>query len=91
MARISRRVSSVTDGDTFSVSPSILRNGRSWSRIRIANFYAPEKGETGWSSAKAKLDRLVRNKTVSLDVRGVSYDRLVCDVYLNELNIKTKL
>lgn len=82
-----RWVDGVHDGDTFSVKLPIWHHGKSFTKIRLANFYAPELGEDGGVEAKSSLATLVFHKMVELEVKGVSYDRLVCNVYLKGVNI----
>jgi len=81
-------VTSVIDGDTFTVSPEWSWQGQTGSRVRPTGYDAPEIHASGGLSAKARLERLVLGKQVEL---GTSYrvdrGRLVCDVYVNGRNL----
>ncbi len=72
---IRRKIKRVVDGDTFET----YRKVRGTNFVRISGMDAPEKGERGYFSAKAKLNQL-KNKTVTLNPRGRSYNRVVADV-----------
>ena len=91
MSRISRRVIDVHDGDTFSVSSQIWYNGKPWNRVRIANFNAPELNAVGGLRAKKTLARIIHRKMVTLSIKGTSWDRLVCDVFIGNANIVSLL
>lgn len=69
----------VIDGDTFDTTTE--------GRIRLADVDAPERGESGYYTAKNLLDEFVGGKTVYLDIDDVyrtgPYDRLICVVYVN--------
>ncbi len=71
---IRRKVIRAVDGDTLQVRNKI----RGTNFIRLAGVNAPEKGQRGYSSAKAKLNKLA-GKTVTLVPKGRSYGRLVAD------------
>ena len=72
---IRRKIKSAVDGDTFKTYRKI--NGTNY--VRIAGINTPERGERGYSSAKAQLNRLA-GKTVTLVPQGRSYNRVVADV-----------
>ena len=72
---IQRKVVKAIDGDTLQVRTKI----RGTNYIRLANVDAPERGERGYASAKAKLNNL-SGKTVTLVPKGRSYNRVVADV-----------
>ncbi len=72
---IHRKVVKAIDGDTLEVRNKI----RGTNYIRLAKVDAPERGERGFATAKAKLNRL-SGKTVTLIPKGRSYNRLVADV-----------
>jgi len=90
---MSFKVTSVIDGDTFDVSPSWKwDNGKTGSRVRIANYDAKETGERGGKTATRKLTNLIYGKHVELkNAVNISYGRIVCDVYLNGVNIVQQL
>lgn len=72
-------VSSVHDGDTFTLSTG--------ERVRLADLDAPELGDRGSYEARDYLDSLAYHRTVYLDVddkyRTDSFGRLVCVVYVD--------
>jgi len=72
---IRRKVKRAVDGDTLEVRNKI----RGTNYVRITGINAPERGQRGYSSAKAKLNRL-SGETVTLVPRGRSYNRVVADV-----------
>ena len=72
---IRRKVKRAVDGDTLEVRNKI----RGTNFIRLAEVNAPEKGERGYSSAKARLNQL-KGKVVTLVPKGRSYNRVVADV-----------
>lgn len=57
--------------------------------IRLAGVNAPEKGQKGYSKAKAKLNKL-KGKTVTIVPRGRSYGRIVGDVRFKRRKINKK-
>lgn len=71
-------VDMVIDGDTFDTTTE--------GRIRLADVDAPERGESGYYTAKDRLDSFVNGKTVYLDIDDLygtgPYDRLICVVYV---------
>ena len=69
----------VQDGDTFRTK---MQN---W--IRLARYDAPEDGQSGYSEAKKLLSSLILNKEVVYERVGVSYDRIVAEVWQNNRNI----
>lgn len=72
---IRRKVKRVVDGDTLEVRNKV----KGTNFIRLADVNAPERGERGYGSAKSRLTGLV-GKTITLQPRGWSYNRLVADV-----------
>ena len=80
---IQRKVVRAVDGDTLQVGTKI----RGTNFIRLANVDSPERGEKGYASAKAKLDRL-RGKKVTLVPKGRSYNRVVADVRYKRRKVK---
>ena len=78
----------VIDGDTFQIAGYWHFQGRTGDRVRIKYFSAPELHQLGGQAAKDKLERLILNKRVELrNYTNLSYDRLVCDVFLNGKDI----
>ena len=86
------KVTNVVDGDTFDVSPNWNWDGKTGDRVRIANLYAPEVSERGGNAATQRLVNLIGRKDVELkNAVNMSYGRIVCDVYLNGVNIVSQL
>lgn len=82
------KVISLTDGDTFEVSPNWKWNNQTGSIIRGNGYDAPEEGEPGYQTAKEKLKNLILNKEVELkNAIRITYGRLLCDVYYNGENL----
>lgn len=73
------RVKKIVDGDTFQTE-----RGR-W--IRLANVNAPEKGERGFAKAKQELQKLIKDKVVTYEPVGTSYDRTVAKVKANSKSV----
>ena len=64
-------VSKVVDGDTFKDSRG--------SSYRLAEVYAPEKGEYGGKKATDTLQKMVEGRAVYVKQVGTSYNRKVVD------------
>lgn len=79
MAR-NERVTRVIDGDTFRTS---IRH----NPVRLADVYAPEKGQGGAVMATNALRRLIGGKIVSIQVVGRSYGRAVAEVWIDGLSV----
>ena len=80
--------SEIVDGDTFDVSPQWKWNNKTGSRVRPAGYYAPELYDYGGQAAKDKLSRLINGEQVNLQtVHRVDRGRLVCEVYLGNMNL----
>ncbi len=74
----------VIDGDTFQIAGYWHFKNSAGDRVRIAHFNAPELHELGGQAARTKLENLILNKWVELkNYKELSYDRLVCDVFLD--------
>lgn len=81
-------VTRVIDGDTIEVSPKWSFKNKSGSRVRLADVNAPELKQQGGPEAKELLENMILNENVELkNPRNISYERLVCDVYLGNNNI----
>lgn len=75
-------VSSIIDGDTFTVTPSWQWSNQSGDRVRPTGYDAPELSEFGGSNAKDELARLIMGRQVDLRTAyKIDRGRLVCDVY----------
>jgi endonuclease YncB( thermonuclease family) len=81
-------VTSVTDGDTFEVSPAWKWENESGKIVRPLGYNTPEIGAPGYREAKEKLERLILDKYVDLkNVVKITYGRLLCDVFYNGKNL----
>lgn len=86
---MSFKVTSVVDGDTFTVSPNWKWNGDSGDIVRANGYDTPEKGQPGYEQATTKLRNLINGKNVELKgAIKITYGRLLCDVYYNGKNLK---
>lgn len=82
----------VVDGDTINVHPNWNWSGHTGSRVRLAGVNAPELHQLGGPQARTKLVNLVQGRQVSLqNVENLSYERLVCDVFVNGQNVRDLL
>jgi len=69
----------VIDGDSFwTTKPEC---------IRLANVCAPDKDETGFFEAKKTLESLILNKSIQYEQVGTSYNRIVAEVVVNDMNV----
>ncbi len=82
-----RTVRRIIDGDTFEVARKI----GSTRFVRLANYDAPEKHQSGGRKATNRLRGMIGGKTVSIVPRGKSYGRVVADVRLNRRSINKRL
>lgn len=78
-----RKVNRAVDGDTLEVRNKV----RGTNFIRIAGMDAPERGERGYYSAKARLNSLA-GKTVTIVPKGRSYNRVVADVRFRRRKVR---
>jgi len=69
----------VEDGDTFTTSNS------AW--IRLANVCAPEKGQPDFEKARNILAGLVFEKSLFYEPVGKSYDRVVAEVWVDNVYV----
>ena len=79
MARFGATCIYVDDGDTFQTAKG------DW--IRLANVCAPNSGEDGYAEAKNILSNLILNKEISYEQVGTSYNRIVAEVWVGEINV----
>lgn len=68
-------VHAVLDGDTICVSEKPYF--KSWVKIRLADFNAPELVRPGGEAAKAALEEIAKGKRVVCVSGGRSFDRVV--------------
>ena len=73
---IRRTVKKVLDGDTFQT----YRKVRGSNYVRLAGVNAPEKYQFGGREATNRLKRQIQGKTVTLQLVGKSYSRVVAKV-----------
>lgn len=86
---MSFKVVSVTDGDTFTITPNWKWNGQSGDIVRANGYDTPEKGQPGYDAAKRKLKNLIEGEQVELkNAIKITYGRLLCDVYYKGKNLK---
>ena len=86
------KVTKVVKEDTFEVFPPWRWEEQSGIKVKVAGVEAPREGEVGYERAKANLKSAISGKKVELkNKKDVDFDCLVCDVYLDGENIKTKL
>jgi endonuclease YncB( thermonuclease family) len=69
---------SVTDGDTFCTPKNI---------VRLARIDCPETGTYGSVKATNLLKKLILNKTITYKQVGISYGRIVAEVWVGRLNV----
>ena len=81
-------VTKVFDGDTFEVSPYWQWNGQTGNVVSPAGYDTPEQGHIGHDAAKHELARLILGRNVELNnAVAISYGRLVCDVFIDGVNL----
>ena len=68
-------VHAVLDGDTICVSEKPYF--KTWVKIRLADFNAPELDRPGGGAAQAALGEIAKGKKVVCVGRGRSFDRVV--------------
>lgn len=81
------KVTEIIDGDTFKVSPGWKWNNEKGNTIRPAGYDTPEQGEPNYQEPKEKLTELILNKEVELKPIKLSYNRLLCEVFINGKNL----
>lgn len=81
----SARVVRVIDGDSLEVAPD---GSREKLEIRLFGIDSPERGQPYSQAARAELSRLVKGKTVRLEVRDHdSYGRTVARVFADGVDV----
>ena len=81
-------VTSISDGDTFEVSPLWKWKGETGNRVRPAGYNAPELHAPGGLAAKDRLTRLILGHSVELGTaHKIDRGRLVCEVYFGNTNL----
>ena len=83
------KVTRIVDGDTFEVDPNWRWGRQEGKIIRPAGYDTPEEGQAGYEEAKRRLAKLILGKEIELrNFIKITYDRLLCDVYLEDKNLK---
>jgi len=86
------KVTKVVKADTFEVFPPWRWKTQSGIKVKVAGIEAPREGEVGYKRAKANLKSVVSGKKVVLkNKKEVDFDCLVCDVFIDGEEVKTKL
>jgi len=87
-----RKVTKVVTADTFEVFPPWRWEGQSGIKVLISGIEAPREGEVGYEKAKVQLKATVEGKKAELkNIKEVDFDRLVCDVFVDNKNISNDL
>ncbi len=82
------KVTRVVDPGTFVVSPTWEWQGDKGKYIRITGYICPGCENPIYESALKRLKNLIKGKNVELrHAYRIDSNRLVCDVYLNGINI----
>ena len=79
MGKLSATCEYVQDGDTFRTA---MKN---W--IRLARYDAPEEGKPNFEEAKQLLSNFILNKEIEYEQVGMSYNRIVAEVWQANINI----
>jgi len=83
------KVTEIIDGNTFRISPGWKWNDKKGNTIRPMGYDTPEKGSPGYQKTKEKLEQLLLDKEVELkNPIKLSYNRLLCDVFIDNHNLK---
>jgi len=69
----------VQDGNTFRT--------RKQNWIQLARFNAPEEDKPNYARAKKLLSSLILHKEIVYEQTGTSYNRIVAEVWLADVNI----
>lgn len=82
----------VIDGDTIVVAMHFIDSQKYLFRVRLRNVFAPELRETGGQSSKLKLENLLANKTIEIQVfSDDAFGRLVSDIYADDVLVNALL
>ncbi len=75
------KVTKVIDGDTFMT-------GSRKNAVRLSNVDTPEKGQSGYNTAKTALTKLIQGKEVSIDTKAHDkYGRSVANVKIGTRSV----
>ena len=72
-------VTGVLDGDTFRT--------RSGFYVRLADTCVPAVSEWGGETARNRLASLIYHQNVRFDQVGISYPRIIANVYVGDRNV----
>ena len=86
ISKFSASIISCHDGDTCNADVK----GRT-VKIRLAGIDAPEIEQSEGLEAKKFLESKILKKTVEFDCKGKSYDRIVCFISLDGLDINEEM
>jgi endonuclease YncB( thermonuclease family) len=76
------RVTRVIDGDSFEIK---IREENTSQVVRIYGIDAPEFGQPIYNTARSKLNKILKDKDVVIEILGVDdYQRFVAKVFINE-------
>ena len=76
-------VKRVIDGDTFETEDGKF--------VRLSRFDAPELHEAGGKEMTAHLRQLIAGKDVRIEQVGISYGRLVAEVWLDDISVNYEM
>ncbi|MBN1383683.1 MAG: hypothetical protein JW983_02215 [Elusimicrobia bacterium] len=85
------KVISVIDGNTFRINPMWNFAGNTDNKIRILGLDYLEPNERSDIEIKRKLEQLILGKQVEYIPIRLSFDRLLANVYINDIDITTLL
>ncbi len=79
------KVIKVIDGDTFITT-------RRKKPVRLANVNTPEKRQKGYGAAKSKLQKLIQDKEVRVEVVARDkFGRAIANVYIGRESVNKKM
>lgn len=81
-----RKVKSIVDGDTFTISKAIY--GKNY--VRLANVDTPEKGNAEYMKAKRQLQGMIGGKTVTIKPVNVKR-RVIAEVYADGKSVNKRM
>ncbi len=82
-----RIVQHVIDGDTFSFRRKIGK----FNKVRLADVKAPPKNTVAGRKAMMTLRGMIGGRTVTIKPVGISYDRVVAEVYADRKNVNRRM
>ncbi len=86
--KLSGHVSNVADGDTVTIIDSQRRK----HKVRLFGIDSPESDQPYYGAAKDALSKLVRGKSVGIDVKDTDkYGRIVGTVFVDGRNVNLEM